>query len=311
MKLTFSLFLFILIISSSLAQDIDIVTITGRYGFPQSYKDTYQGKATEIAGSFNLKAPISLNKAKTAYWYNDIFYSFANVFNDENMPADIANPIVIHGFILRTGLYKKFDNGTGIHLLFVPRLMTDFEDGNSKNWQFGGVALYEKRYHEKLMMRFGLLYNQERFGPILTPLVYIDWKLAPKWSIIGLMPISLKVIYYVNDNLNMGFSHFGLTTTYRLGNPAYVNDYIERSSIDEALFIRQRIAGNIHIEGRIGYALSRKYDQYAEDQKMDLKVVLINFGDDRLLKNTRINDGIFANIRLVYNVPIKENEKSN
>ena len=307
MKLTFSLFLFILTLSSSLAQDnIDLVTISGRYGFPQSYKETYQSKATEVAGLFNLKAPIPLNKAQTTIWYNDFLYSPANVFNDENMPADIANPIVIHGFILQTGIVKKFDNGTAIQLLFAPRFMTDFEDINSKNWQFGGIALYEKRYHEKLMMRFGLLYNQEKFGLILTPLVHIDWKVAPKWSIIGMLPIYLKVIYHVNDNLNMGFSHFGLTTTYRLGNPAYVDDYIERSSIDEALFIRQRIIGNIHIEGRFGYALSRKFDQYTEDQKIDLKIVIINFGDDRQLKNTRIKDGLFASIRLVYNLPLTE-----
>lgn len=305
MKLTYSLFLISLIISTSFAQDnLDIVTISGRYGFPQSYKDTYQGKGTEIAGLFNLKAPIPLNNSQTMIWYNDLLYSPAHVFNDENMPTGIANPIQIHGFILQTGIVKKFDNGTGIQLLFAPRFMTDFEDVNSKNWQFGGIALYEKRYHAKLMMRFGLLYNQERFGPILTPLVHIDWKVAHNWSIVGMLPIYLKVNYHANENLTLGFSHFGLTTSYRLGNPAYVDDYIERSSIDEALFVRQRIVGNIHIEGRIGYALSRKFDQYEEDQKIDLKVVIINFGDDRQLKNTRINDGLFANLRLVYNLPL-------
>ena len=70
---------------------------------------------------------------------------------------------------------KRFENGTGFQLLLAPRFMTDFEDVNSKNWQFGGIALYEKRYHDKLLLRFGLLYNQEQFGPILTPLVDIDW----------------------------------------------------------------------------------------------------------------------------------------
>jgi hypothetical protein len=309
-KLTFSLFLFTLVASTSFAQDnIDIITVSGRYGFPQSYKDTYQGKGTVVGGLFNVTAPIKLNKAKTTYWYNDLLYSPISVFNDETMPADIANPIHIHGFILRTGLMQKFNNGTALHLHFMPRFMTDFEAVNSKNWQFGGIALYEKRYHEKLMMRFGLMYNLERFGPLLTPLVHIDWKLANKWSIVGMVPIFLKINYHANENLTMGFSHFGLTTTYRLGNPAYVDDYIERSSIDEALFIRQRIVGNIHIEGRIGYALARKYNQYTEDQKLDLRIVLINFGDDRIQKNTSINDGLFAHLRLVYNVSLIEKEK--
>jgi len=190
----------------------------------------------------------------------------------------------------------------------VPRFMTDFENVNGKNWQFGAIGLYEKRYHEKLMMRFGLLYNQELFGPILTPLVHIDWQFAPKWSIVGMLPIYAKINYHASENLTMGFSHFGLTTTYRLGNIAYENDYIERSSIDLTLFLRQRIVGNIHIEGRFGYALSRKYEQYAEDQKLDLRIIIFNFGDNRIVKNTGFNDGLIANIRVVYNLPLTDRE---
>ena len=104
----------------------------------------------------------------------------------------------------------------------------------------------------------------------------------------------------------MGFSHFALTTTYRLGNPAYVNDYIERTSIDLSLFLRQRIAGNIHLEGRIGHTLNRKYGQYEEDQKLNLRLMIIDFGDDRIQKNEDFKNGIIANIRLVYNLPLPE-----
>ncbi|RLD19235.1 MAG: hypothetical protein DRI71_12130 [Bacteroidetes bacterium] len=309
MKLTFSLIVILLAISSMLAQEsLDLVTLSGRYGFPQKYDSAYQGKATETGGLFNAKLPIPLNKEQTTIWYNDLLYSPVSVSNSETMSAEIANPIKLHGFILQTGLVKKFSNGTALQILFVPRFMTDFENVNGKNWQFGGIGLFEKRYHEKLMMRFGLLYNQELFGPILTPLVHLDWKFAPKWSIVGMLPIYAKINYHASENLTMGFSHFGLTTTYRLGNVAYENDYIERSSIDLTLFLRQRIAGNIHIEGRFGYALSRKYEQYTEDQKLDLRVIIFNFGDNRVQKNTSFNDGPIANIRLVYNLPLTDKE---
>ena len=290
-------------------ESIDLITIAGRYGLPSPYTSTYSGKATETALLINIKAPIPLNKTKTTLWYNNFTYTQATINNDEVMSMDIANPISIHGFILQTGFMKRFENGTGFQLLLAPRFMTDFENVNGKNWQLGGIALYEKRYNDKLLLRFGLLYNQEQFGPILTPLVDIDWRISDKWSIVGLAPIYVKVNYHVSDNTTVGFSHFGLTTSYRLGNPNYLNDYIERTSIDLSLFLRQRIVGNIHLEGRIGHTLSRKYAQYTEDQKLDLRLAIINFGDDRIQKNADFKNGIIANIRLVYNYPIKEPEK--
>ena len=299
----------LLLILSSIAiaqESIDLITVSGRYGIPRPYKSQYAGKATETALLVNIRAPIPLNKAKTSLWYNNFTYTQASVRNDEKLPTGIVDPISIHGFILQTGFMKRFDNGTGFQLLFAPRFMTDFDDINSKNWQLGGVALFEKRYNEKLLIRFGLLYNQELFGPILTPLVDLDWRISDKWSIVGLLPIYAKVNYHVNENLTMGLSHFGLTTTYRLGNPAYLNDYIERTSIDLALFLRQRIAGNFHIEGRLGHTLNRKYAQYAEDEKLDLRLIIFNFGDDRVQKNENFEDGIIANIRLVYNLPIPQ-----
>lgn len=285
-------------------ESIDIITFSGRYGVPQSYENTYAGKATEIGGMINVKIPLVFNKS--TIWYNEILYSPITILNDETMSGEIANPIEVHGFILQTGLVKKFNNGTAIQILLVPRFMTDFIDVNSKNLQWGSIALFEKRYSNKLLMRFGLLYNQELFGTILTPLVYLDWQISSKWSIVGLLPIAAKVKYQANKNLALGLSHFGLTTTYRLGNIAYRNDYIERNSIDLSFFVRQRIVGHIHFEGRFGYALGRSYKQYTEDQKLDLRLIILSFGDDRIQKNVSFNNGPIASFRLIYNIPIPE-----
>jgi uncharacterized protein DUF6268 len=302
-RLTLTGIFFLLLSSLAPAQEsIDLVTLSIRYGAPRPYKSQFPGKATEIVGLVNIKLPIVINKS--IIWYNDILYSPAIVNSTEPLPEAAVNPIKVHGFIFQTGVVKKFDNGTAIQLLFVPRHMTDFVDTDSKNWQLGAIGLFEKRYSTKLMMRFGVLYNMELFGPIITPLVHLDWRIADKWSIVGLLPIYAKINYHYSKNLIMGLSHFGFTTTYRLGEPAHLNDYIERSSIDLSLFIRQRIVGNIHIEGRLGHSLTRIYAQYAEDQKIDLSLIIFNFGDNRVQKNENFKDGIFANLRLVYNLPI-------
>ena len=303
MKLSIaSILLLLIFISARAQQSIDLFTISGRYAMPRAYDHTYSGKATETGALVNIKLPIVFSE-KTI-WYNDLLYSPAVITNNETMPEGIANPIVVHGFILQTGLVKKLANNTALQILLVPRFMTDFADVNRKNWQLGGIVLFEKRYHDNLMMRFGMLYNQERFGPILTPLVHLDWQFAPKWSFVGLLPIYAKINYQANENTVVGLSYFGLTTTYRLGNIAYRDDYIERFSIDMALFLRQRLFGNVHLEGRVGHTIDRQYEQYAEDQKLDLRIILFDFGDNRVAKNVDFKDGMFANLRLVYSLPL-------
>ena len=284
-------------------QSIDLVTLSGRYGFPQSYLNTYPEKATEVAALFNLKAPIRFG-TKTI-WYNDFSYLFFQV-TDNNIIADsIANPLNLNGFILQTGIIQKLNENTALQLLIVPRLMTDFYNVNLGSWQLGGIFLFEKRYSERLLLRYGALYNQELFGPNIVPLVSVDLKIGNKWSLIGMFPISLKLAYHQNQNLTFGFSHFGLTTTYLLGNADYEGDYIERTSIDLNFFVRQRIGGNLHLEARLGYTLNRKYAQYDEGDQLDLRFLIFNFGNNRVQKNVNFKNGPIANLRLVYNLAIE------
>ena len=283
-------------------ETLDVFTISGRYGFPQSYDSIYDGKATEYGVMMDLKAPIKMSEK--SIWYNSLNYFYWHVADDEEMPEDIANPIDLHGIILRTGLYQKFSKDRGIQIFLAPRFMSDFQNVDGSHFQMGGLALYEKRFKDNLKMGFGAMYNQEFFGPYLVPLINLDWQISDRWSIVGLFPVYGKVKYQVNERLSTGLSHFGLITSYRLGDAEYEGDYIERKSIDEALFARYNLGGNFDVEARVGYALGRSYAQYEADQKVDFSLPLVGFGDDRVQKNVSFHDGAIASLRFIYNVPI-------
>ncbi len=306
---SFALFIVTLCCSASLAgqETLDLVTISGRYGFPSSYDSIYDGKAREYGAMIGLVAPLQISEK--SIWYNSLNYFYSHVSDDEKMPTNIANPINLHGIILRTGLYKKFSKDRGLQIFFSPRIMSDFQNIDGTHFQYGGMILYENRYNDKLKMGFGAMYNQEFFGPYMVPLINLDWKLNERWSIAGLLPIYVKIKYEINERLDVGFSHFGLTTSYRMGNIDYQGDYIERKSIDEALFARYQLDNNIFIEGRIGRTFGRSYAQYETDQKVDFSLPLISFGDNRVQKNVSFHDGWIANLRLIYNIPIPVTEK--
>lgn len=282
---------------------IDLFTLSGVYGSPSSYQEPPDGKATESGMLINLKIPVKLSE-KTI-WINDLTYTLFSIKNDlDPEPVDWLTSMKLHAFILQTGISQKLNDQNGFQFLLVPRFTTDFEGSDRKNWQFGAIGLYEHRFTKKLLMRFGALYNQELFGPLVVPLIFTDWQISDRWSITGLIPIQLKVNYKINERLVTGFSHFGFITTYRINQEEFESDYIERNSIDESLFVRWKMMGNLHLETRVGYSLSREYAQYTEDQKMDLRISLISIGDDRIQKNINFNSGPIISFRLVYALPL-------
>ncbi|THD65869.1 hypothetical protein E7Z59_14915 [Robertkochia marina] len=287
-------------------ETLDILSISGHFGTPQPFEagSVYTGKTTERGVMVNLNVPIVLNEKQI--WYNSVNYMQWNVNNDIEMTDEIANPIQVYGLILRTGLIQKLSNGNAIQVVFMPRLMTDLNNIDHKHFQIGGTFIYEKIVHQRLKIGYGVLYNQEVSGPNVTPLLNLEWKISDRWSVSGLLPISSKVKYNVNERLNLGLHHFGLLTTYRLGEEAYQNDYIERRSIDLGLFVRYKLVGGIHIEGRYGYSFGRSYGQYREDDKFDLALPLVTIGDDRtqVNKNADFKNGAYVNVRLVYAIKL-------
>jgi hypothetical protein len=121
---------------------------------------------------------------------------------------------------------------------------------------------------------------------------------------VGLFPVYGKLKYQVNESLDLGWSHFGLLTTYRLGGEAFQGDYIDRRSIDETFYARYQLFGDLFLEARVGYSFGRSYTQYAADQKVDFTLPLIGIGDDREPKSASIQSGFIANLRLVYAIQL-------
>ncbi len=284
-------------------QSIDLITVSGQFSPEVPYLEV-PGKARETTGLVNLKLPVVFKNEKTI-WYSDLTYNYSSVSSTANFGDSVFNPIQLHGFILQTGWVQKLSSDRAIQLLFAPRLMSDFQNMDGRSLQLGAVGLFEKKFSNKLLMRFGAMYNQDLFSSMLVPLIYLDWNVGnSKWNISGLVPIYAKIGYKFNDRFTAGIAQFGLVTSYALGGEGYAGDYMERKSIDLTAFGRYRLAGNLHLEARVGYALSRDYAQYDEDDKMDFRITVISIGDDRVRKNVRFEDGLIANLRLVYNLPL-------
>ena len=294
----------ILLFSGISAQErIDLLTVSTRYGLPSALNE-FDGEAVETGLLINAKVPLVLSE-KTV-WFNNITFNQSTVSYDFDSEDISAEDLQLYGFIVQTGIVQKLTNDRAFQLLFVPRYMTDFNNPSSGAWQFGAIGLYEKCYHEKLRLRYGFLFNQELGGPLLVPLVDVLWQFKPKWSVSGLFPIYGKLNYHYSEKLTVGISHFGLITSFDLEEESR-GTYMERASIDLSLFARRQVFGDFFVEGRLGYALGRSYEQYRKDEQIDFRMSILRFGDNRNDPlNFTFEDGIITSLRFVYSIPIPE-----
>jgi hypothetical protein len=307
MKRTLIASIFFLLGMSLLAQDMgtkDIISISGRYGLPGEYKETYTGDAREMGMLNSLTAGFKL-APRTMFAIN-VNHFYFNVKDGVEMPQGIASPIILNGIILRTGIVQQVGDAGKLQLLIAPRLMSDFKNLDGNSFQFGGIVSYEKASSSVFSWGVGGIYNQELFGPYFLPIFLLNWQASEKWYIEGMIPVTAKVHYRVNEGLDVGFNHFGLTTTYALGHEDYAGDYMERFGVDLSLFARQRLFGNFYVEGMVGRTFGRSYKQYAGDQKISLGIPLVNFGDDRVAKNVTFKDGMIFTLKLIFNMKVPE-----
>jgi len=297
----------LLLVMALQAQDMgtkDILSLSFRYGLPGEYKETYTGEATEIGMLNSLTAGFKL-APRTMFAIN-VNHFYFNVKDGVDMPQGIASPIVVNGIILRTGIVQQVGESGKLQLLIAPRLMSDFKNMDGNSFQFGGVVSYEKLSSEDFSWGVGAIYNQELFGPYFLPIFLLNWQLSERWFIEGMIPVTAKVHFRVNEGLDIGFNHFGLTTTYALGHEDYTGDYMERFGVDLSLFARQRLFGNFYVEGMVGRTFGRSYKQYAGDQKIDFGIPLVNFGDDRVAKNVTFKDGMIFTLKLIFNMKVPD-----
>lgn len=279
---------------------VDVLAWTGRYGLPQPYEQTYSEKAVEWGSILSLTA--GFNLAPNTMWAVNLNHFYFNVQGDPAIPDDLVNPVSVNGIILRTGIIQQLGNDWALQALVAPRLMSDLRNVDGNSFQMGGVLTLEKKYSDRLFMGYGAMVNQERFGPYLVPLVNLEWYIGDRWSINGMLPVTARINYSVNDDFTVGFNHFGLITTYYLGEDAYEGDYLERQSIDLSLYARHRLFSIVYLEAMVGRSFGRTYEQYSGDQKVTFALPLVTFGDNRTLKNVTFADGILLQMKLVLNI---------
>jgi len=214
-------------------------------------------------------------------------------------------PVNYYSLGLTLTYNQKFSNNNSFLFVLLPKYNSDLLNSSSEAWQLGFLSYYTKRSSDTYLWKAGVYINSEFFGLLVVPVYGLDWDINSRFSIEGLLPIWAKINYNVSEKFDLGFSYLGLISSYRLTGE-FNNDYTSRFAIEPALYAEVALMKNIYLKGKLGYTMSRKYPVYDRDDKLDWKLSLIKFGEDRTQLNPVIKNGLFIEFTLAYRIDVSK-----
>lgn len=209
-----------------------------------------------------------------------------------------ANSSNLTSISLKIGMQIKHSEKVSGTYLFLPKIGSDFKNINSRDYQFGGLALLKFKKSATFKYNAGVYYNKELFGPFVVPLLGFYYKSNnQKFEANLTLPIWADINYKLNKWMNVGMNFEAYARSYNLG---LNNAYVVKKSNELFGYFQFKIKNSFIIQNKVGYSIGRAYNVYEYNDKNDLTVSAFKFGDDRKLLNTTFQNGMIFKVRLIY-----------
>ena len=256
---------------------------------PGNAHDSTKGETDVQDMAINIKIPQENKKGDVEVF--GLMVSSCSLNNDNGEDLRFWSAGINYSYIFK-------NDGRSLQLTFVPKVNSDLKNESRDILQLGGVVLATHKKNDRLKYKYGIYYNRECFGHFFVPLAGIEWKPSEKWMVYGTLPMNFTAAYKFADKLTTGFNFTGIITSFRLKN----DQYLHKSTNELYGFADFYMTDNLLLQARAGYAVGRSYRLYDADDKMDLGISALKFGDDRRQLNDDMKDGLLLQAGLIYRV---------
>ncbi len=254
--------------------------------------------------SLNLDLPLVLNE-DTAL----LFGLSSNKIGVELIPSPEPDTD-LYSISLRLGVNHVFSERWSATFLLIPKVASDFTSGFRKGNQIGAVALLTSKRDVRLKYSYGLYANKEEFGLLLVPILGVYYKSPDdRFEADVFAPARIDLNYRLGERTSTGLRFDGLGTSFSIQNPGYPDHYVTRVSNDLYAYGQYDLTPSILLRAKLGYAFFRNFKVYENDEKIDLSLVGIFFGDDREILNQDIRDSFQFKLEMVYRFNFKSDPK--
>ncbi len=207
----------------------------------------------------------------------------------------------LYSIALRMGINKVFSERWSGTFLLIPKVASDFTNGFRKGNQIGAVVLLTRKRDNRLKYSYGIYGNKEEFGLLLVPILGVYYK-SPndRFEADIFAPARVDLNLRLGEQTSAGLRFDGLGTSFSIQKPGYRDHYVTRVSNDLYTYTQYNLTPNILLRAKLGYSFFRNYKVYDNDEKIDLSLAGIFFGNDREILNQDIRDSFQFKLEMVY-----------
>ena len=227
-------------------------------------------------------------------------------FNFDNSPYDFVDGSK-NLIMTRLNLGMKINHGNRWSGTYValPKLASDFSNLGSNDFQIGGLALLEKKYSGRKVLKFGAYVSSENFGTTVTPIIGLWYKSKnSKFYVNATLPIRADVNYSITDAFSLGANLLSSVKSYNLSNERNSDFYVQEESIRLSAFAAYGFLNDMLIvRARVGLDTT-DYALYDKDAASVVQVLTKQIGNrkDEDRRNSEFAAAPFVGLDFIFRV---------
>ena len=281
---------------------IDLFSVN--YG--KSQEKTFEDSSVNTSISTfqtNLTLPVVLNEKYIAVTGVNFSSYSLQLFPDSNNDH-------LYSTNLRAGLsVKHSEHWSGLYL-FLPKVASDYINVSSEDIYLGGLAVLKYKRNENFGYGLGLYGSSEAYGMSVVPIVTFYYHSPNKrFEINAFMPNDADINYSLTDKTRIGVDFLGHGNSYKLTTDNVRSNYVENNSLDFSSYVQRSILDNkILLRLKLGYSLN-EFRVYPIDQKLDLQILALKFGDNRTRLFEDKSNTILLKMEAIYRFDLSKVKK--
>jgi hypothetical protein len=281
---------------------IDLFSVN--YG--KSQEKTFENSSVNTSISTfqtNLTLPVVLNEKYIAITGVNFSSYSLQLFPDSNNNH-------LYSTNIRAGLsVKHSEHWSGLYL-FLPKVASDYINVSSEDIYLGGLALLKYKRNENFGYGLGLYGSSEAYGMSVVPIVTFYYHSPNKrFEINAFMPNDADINYSLTDKTRIGVDFLGHGNSYKLTTDNVRSNYVENNSIDFSSYVQRSVFDKkILLRLKLGYSLNQ-FRVYPMDQKLDLQILALKFGDNRTKLFEDKSNTILLKMEAIYRFDLSKVKK--
>jgi hypothetical protein len=196
-------------------------------------------------------------------------------------------------------LQVKLPDRFKINLVVDPSLSSDFEDISMDDFRFNAAIRVVRTKLSGYSWSAGIAVSKQFFGIQIVPFYQTTIPVTSKLIFSGTLPLKPKLTWQFSEARAVGVALSASSASFRLSNEKN-SRYMDNKQAEFFFFYQQRLVKNLFATVNLGQTFIYRARVFEDDQKIPLRLFLLDFGYEREPVSSWKSKGLAFQIQIAY-----------